>query len=157
MSAPQSDTPKGATRSLGLLARLAENKVQASLHRMAELKKAQARIDTQKQQLLSMKEDYTRQLMALTIDKGLAQAQGLRKFIQNLLSLEERLDLEAQGLEKKLEEAQQSLRDAQLQKRKMESLVERQALKIAKEKSIVDQRALDAVGIARFNRQQTVG
>ena len=157
MNASQSDTPKGATRSLGLLARLAENKVQASLHRIAELKKAQAKIDTQKQQLLSMKEDYTQQLTALTIDKGLAQAQGLRKFIQNLLSLEERLDLEAQGLAKKLEEAQQSLRDAQLQKRKMESLVERQELKIAKEKSIVDQRALDAVGIARFNRREAVG
>jgi len=35
----------------------------------------------------------------------------------------------------------------------MESLVERQEVKTAKEKSIVDQRALDAAGIARFNRK----
>lgn len=148
---------KGSSRSLGLLARLAENKVQASMHRITELQKAQAKIDTQREQLVKLKDDYSQQLAALTIDKGLAQAQGLRRFIQNLLALEERLDIEAQSLLEKAEAAQQALRDAQLQKRKMESLVERQEVKTAKEKSIVDQRALDAVGIARFNRRQVVG
>jgi flagellar export protein FliJ len=148
---------KGSSRSLGLLARLAENKVQASMHRITELQKAQAKIDAQREQLVKLKDDYSQQLAALTIDKGLVQAQGLRRFIQNLLALEERLDIEAQSLLEKAEAAQQALRDAQLQKRKMESLVERQEVKTAKEKSIVDQRALDAVGIARFNRRQVVG
>lgn len=144
---------KGSARSLGLLARLAENKVQASLHRMTELQKAQEKIDAQREQLLKLKSEYCQQLAALTIDKGLVQAQGLRRFIQNLLALEERLNLETQSLLEKKASAQQALTEAQLQKRKMESLVERQEVKTAKEKSIVDQRALDAAGIARFNRK----
>jgi flagellar export protein FliJ len=140
--------------SLGLLARLAENKVQAALHKIAEVQKALAKNEHQKKQIAQLKQDYTQRLAALTVDKGLTQAQELRKFIQNLLVMEEKVLLEQQSIEQKLGVAQTALQEAQLEKRKMESLVERSEAKAAKAQSIVEQRALDAAGLARFNRKQ---
>jgi flagellar export protein FliJ len=140
--------------SLGLLARLAENKVQAGLHQLAEVQKTLAKNEHQKKQIAQLKQDYAQRLSALTVDKGLTQAQELRKFIQNLLTMEEKLLLEQQVIEQKLAAAQAALQEAQLEKRKMESLVERNEAKAAKAQSIVEQRALDAAGLARFNRKQ---
>ena len=140
--------------SLGLLARLAENKVQAGLQQLAEVQKTLAKNEHQKKQIAQLKQDYAQRLSALTVDKGLTQAQELRKFIQNLLTMEEKLLLEQQVIEQKLAAAQAALQEAQLEKRKMESLVERNEAKAAKAQSIVEQRALDAAGLARFNRKQ---
>ena len=140
--------------SLGLLARLAENKVQAALHHLAEVQKALAKNEHQKTQIAQLKQDYVQRLSALTVDKGLTQAQELRKFIQNLLTMEEKVLLEQQAIEQKLMAARAALQDVQMEKRKMESLVERSEAKAAKAQSIVEQRALDAAGLARFNRKQ---
>jgi flagellar export protein FliJ len=152
--ATENDAKNKSAGSLGLLARLAENKVQAALHHLAEVQKALAENEHQKKQITQLKEDYAQRLSALTVDKGLTQAQELRKFIQNLLTMEEKVLLEQQAIEQKLSAAQGALQEAQLEKRKMESLVERSEAKAAKAQSIVEQRALDAAGLARFNRKQ---
>jgi flagellar export protein FliJ len=143
--------------SLGLLARLSDGKVQASIHRIAELQKALAKIESQRDQVTHLKDDYLKRLSDLTVDKGLAQAQELRKFIQNLIAMEEKIVLDQKAAEERIAMAQTGLQDAQLEKRKMESLVERQEVKAAKARSIVEQRALDAAGVSRFNRRQVNG
>lgn len=140
--------------SLGLLARLAENKIQAALHQIAEVQKARAKNEHQQNQITQLKQDYAQRLAALTVDRGLTQAQELRKFIQNLLTMEEKVLLEQQSIEQKLGVAQTVLQQAQLEKRKMESLVERSEAKAAKAQSIVEQRALDAAGLARYTREK---
>jgi flagellar export protein FliJ len=152
--ATENDARNKSAGSLGLLARLAENKVQAALHHLAEVQKALAKNEHQKMQIAKLKQDYAQRLSALTVDKGLTQAQELRKFIQNLLTMEEKVLLEQKAIEQKLSAAQGALQEAQLEKRKMESLVERSEAKAVKAQSIVDQRALDAAGLARFNRKQ---
>ena len=150
MSAPTQSSGQSG-KGVGLLARLAENKVQGFTQRLSELHASQKKLDTRKAQVSSLKKDYQRQLQTIDADKGLAQVQAVRRFILNLLEMEARLDLEQQSLSAQLDNAKQLLLDAQVGQKKMESLVERQDVERARKRSLTEQRAMDAAAIARFN------
>lgn len=152
MSASTQSSGQSA-KGVGLLARLAENKVQGFTQRLSELHASQKKLDTRKAQVSSLKKDYQRQLQTIDADKGLAQVQALRRFILNLLEMEARLDLEQQSLSAQLDNAKQLLLDAQVGQKKMESLVERQDVEQARKRSLTEQRAMDAAAIARFNQR----
>jgi len=152
MSSP-SESSGGPGKGVGLLARLAETKVQGFFQRLCELNASQAKLDTKKAQISSLKKDYQRQLQTIDGDKGLVQVQAIRRFILNLLEMEARLDLEQQSLSAQLDNAKQLLVDAQIGQKKMESLVERQDVEQARRRSLMEQRAMDAAAIARFNQR----
>jgi flagellar export protein FliJ len=152
MSSPNPSSGN-STKGVGLLARLAENKVQGVTQRLSALQASQQKLDTRKAQVSSLKSDYQRQLHTIDADKGLAQVQAIRRFILNLLEMEARLDLEQQSLTTQLDNAKQLLLDAQVGQKKMESLVERQDVELARKRSLTEQRAMDAAAIARFNQR----
>ncbi len=144
---------KASSRALTLLVRLAENKVKAVLHRISEVKAMLKKLDDRQSQVRELREDYLNRLKQVQIDKGLVEAQNLRSFIKNLLELEDRLNAERQSIQARLDQAMTELRTAQVEQKKMESLLERQTNREAKAQEKKDQRAMDAAGIARFNRQ----
>jgi flagellar export protein FliJ len=144
---------KASSRALPLLVRLAENKVKAVLHRIGEVKAMLKKLDDRQSQVKELKEDYLNRLKQVQIDKGLVEAQNLRSFIKSLLEMEDRLKAERQSIQTRLDQAMTELRTAQVEQKKMESLLERQTNREAKAQEKKDQRAMDAAGIARFNRQ----
>jgi flagellar export protein FliJ len=144
---------KTSGRALSLLVRLAENKVKAVLHRIGEIKAMLKKMDERQAQVKELKEDYLNRLKQVQLDKGLAEAQNLRSFIKSLLEMEDRLTLERQSIQARLDQAMTDLRAAQLEQKKMESLLERHTTRETKAREEKDQRAMDAAGIARFNRQ----
>lgn len=144
---------KTSGRALPLLVRLAENKVKAVLHRIGEIKAMLKKMDERQAQVKDLKEDYLNRLKQVHLDKGLVEAQNLRSFIKSLLEMEDRLTLERQSIQARLDQAMTELRGAQVEQKKMESLLERQTNRESKAQEKKDQRAMDAAGIARFNRQ----
>lgn len=144
---------KASSRALPLLVRLAENKVKAVLHRIGEVKAMLKKLDDRQSQVKELKEDYLNRLKQVQIDKGLVEAQNLRSFIKNLLEVEDRLKAERQSIQARLDQAMTELRTAQVEQKKMESLLERQTNREVKAQEEKDQRAMDAAGITRFNRQ----
>ncbi|MEK9812207.1 MAG: flagellar export protein FliJ [Bordetella sp.] len=144
---------KASSRTLPLLVRLAENKVKAVLHRIGEVKAMLEKLDDRQRQVKELKKDYLNRLKQVQIDKGLVEAQNLRSFIKNLLEMEDRLKAERQSIQARLDQAMTELRTAQVEQKKMESLLERQTNREVKAQEKKDQRAMDAAGIARFNRQ----
>ena len=144
---------KATNRALPLLVRLAENKVKGVLHRVGEIKNMLTKLDERLAQLTELRVDYYERLRSLQLDKGLSEAQNLRRFIKNLLDMEDRLKAERESIEGRLAQAMSDLRAAQVEQKKMESLLERQTSREEKAKEEKEQRAMDAAGIARFNRQ----
>ena len=144
---------KTSGRALPLLVRLAENKVKAVLHRIGEIKAMLKKMDEREAQVKELKDDYLNRLKQVQLDKGLAEAQNLRSFIKSLLEMEDRLTLERQSIQARLDQAMTDLRAAQLEQKKMESLLERHTTRENKAREEKDQRAMDAAAIARFNRQ----
>ena len=144
---------KSSGRALPLLVRLAENKVKGVLHRIGEIKAMLKKMDERQAQVQELKEDYLNRLKQVQLDKGLAEAQNLRSFIKSLLEMDDRLKAERQSIQARHDEAMTDVRAAQLEQKKMESLLERQTNREAKASEEKEQRAMDAAGIARFNRQ----
>ncbi|MGA1274028.1 MAG: flagellar export protein FliJ [Burkholderiaceae bacterium] len=144
---------KAKSRALPLLVRLAENKVKGVLHRVGEIKNMLAKLDERLEQLKELRVDYLERLRSLQLDKGLSEAQNLRRFIKNLLDMEDRLKAERESIEGRLAQAMSDLAKARIEQKKMESLLERQTTRDMKAEEEKEQRAMDAAGIARFNRQ----
>ena len=144
---------KATSRALPLLVRLAENKVKGVLHRVGEIKNMLAKLDERLEQLTELRVDYLERLRSLQLDKGLSEAQNLRRFIKNLLDMEDRLKAERESIEGRLTQAMSDLAKARVEQKKMESLLERQTTREMKAEEEKEQRAMDAAGIARFNRQ----
>ena len=144
---------KAKSRALPLLLRLAENKVKGVLHRVGEIKNMLAKLDERLEQLKELRVDYLERLRSLQLDKGLSEAQNLRRFIKNLLDMEDRLKAERESIEGRLAQAMSDLAKARIEQKKMESLLERQTTRDMKAEEEKEQRAMDAAGIARFNRQ----
>ncbi len=144
---------KSSGRALPLLVRLAENKVKGVLHRIGEIKNMLAKLNERQRQVVELRNDYLGRLRKVHVDKGLSEAQNLRKFIKNLLEMEERVKAECESVEARLALAMADLRKAQLEQKKMESLLERHTTRETKAQEKKDERAMDAAGIARFNRQ----
>jgi flagellar export protein FliJ len=144
---------KAKSRALPLLVRLAENKVKGVLHRAGEIKNMLAKLDERLEQLKELRVDYLERLRSLQLDKGLSEAQNLRRFIKNLLDMEDRLKAERESIEGRLAQAMSDLAKARIEQKKMESLLERQTTRDMKAEEEKEQRAMDAAGIARFNRQ----
>ena len=93
---------KAKSRALPLLVRLAENKVKGVLHRVGEIKNMLAKLDERLEQLKELRVDYLERLRSLQLDKGLSEAQNLRRFIKNLLDMEDRLKAERESIEGRL-------------------------------------------------------
>ncbi|MGA1043574.1 MAG: flagellar export protein FliJ [Burkholderiaceae bacterium] len=144
---------KAKSRALPLLVRLAENRVKGVLHRVGEIKNMLAKLDERLEQLKELRVDYLERLRSLQLDKGLSEAQNLRRFIKNLLDMEDRLKAERESIEGRLAQAMSDLAKARIEQKKMESLLERQTTRDMKAEEEKEQRAMDAAGIARFNRQ----
>ncbi|MFZ9759344.1 MAG: flagellar export protein FliJ [Burkholderiaceae bacterium] len=144
---------KAKSRALPLLVRLAENKVKGVLHRVGEIKNMLAKLDERLEQLKELRVDYLERLRSLQLDKGLSEAQNLRRFIKNLLDMEDRLKAERESIKGRLAQAMSDLAKARIEQKKMESLLERQNTRDMKAEEEKEQRAMDAAGIARFNRQ----
>ena len=144
---------KAESGALPLLVRLAENKVKGVLHRVGEIKNMLAKLDERLEQLKELRVDYLERLRSLQLDKGLSEAQNLRRFIKNLLDMEDRLKAERESIEGRLAQAMSDLAKARIEQKKMESLFERQTTRDMKAEEEKEQRAMDAAGIARFNRQ----
>ena len=144
---------KAKSRALPLLVRLAENNVKGVLHRAGEIKNMLAKLDERLEQLKELRVDYLERLRSLQLDKGLSEAQNLRRFIKNLLDMEDRLKAERESIEGRLAQAMSDLAKARIEQKKMESLLERQTTRDMKAEEEKEQRAMDAAGIARFNRQ----
>lgn len=144
---------KAKSRALPLLVRLAENKVKGVLHRVGEIKNMLAKLDERLEQLKELRVDYLERLRSLQLDKGLSEAQNLRRFIKNLLDMEDRLKAERESIEGRLAQAMSDLAKARIEQKKTESLLERQTTRDMKAEEEKEQRAMDAAGIARFNRQ----
>ena len=144
---------KAKSRALPLLVRLAENKFKGVLHRVGEIKNMLAKLDERLEQLKELRVDYLERLRSLQLDKGLSEAQNLRRFIKNLLDMEDRLKAERESIEGRLAQAMSDLAKARIEQKKMESLLERQTTRDMKAEEEKEQRAMDAAGIARFNRQ----
>ena len=145
---------KAKSRALPLLVRLAENKVKGVLHRVGEIKNMLAKLDERLEQLKELRVDYLERLRSLQLDKGLSEAQNLRRFIKNLLDMEDRLKAERESIEGRLAQAMSDLANARIEQKKMESLLTRQTARDMQAEEEKEQRAMDAAGIARFNRQR---
>ena len=114
---------KTAGRAIPLLVRLAENKVSGVLHRVAEIKNMLTKLEERLLQLTELRHDYTERLRSLQLDKGLSEAQNLRRFIKSLLDMEDRLKAERESIEGRLAQAMSDLAQARLDQKKMQSLL----------------------------------
>jgi flagellar export protein FliJ len=142
---------KRREESLGLLARLADQKVVAAQRRLVEVQQTHARLQDKAQKVAALMTDYRNQLQSVDEDPGMVKSQSIRRFIQNLLEVEARLALEhdqTMAWERKVRE---ELLAAQLEAKKIESLCERAKARADEAAQKREQGRLDAAGLSQFH------
>jgi flagellar export protein FliJ len=137
--------------SLGLLVKLADQKVATVQRKLVEVQQARAKLEDKVQQVAALMADYRGQLQSVDEDPGMVKSQSIRRYIQNLLEVESRLALECEqnlAWERKVRE---ELLAAQLEAKKMESLCERAKSRADEAAQKREQGRLDAAGLSQFH------
>jgi flagellar export protein FliJ len=120
--------------------------------RVAEARAQQIELEKRLERLDAMRIDYLKRLQECNSGPHLiAQAMTLRRFLSQLDLLRQRAAAEVEGARAVVAAARQVLAAAERERLKYESLVERNARAMGEAAVILEQRAMDARAIARFN------
>lgn len=137
----------------GTLAKLAERDLDILRREMTRIEEA-IRISREREAkfLALVQENRDRLNRPLTDGRLMADIQVIGMFIQNLSNVINGIRSEQQLLLEKKEVAALQFREARRKVKKMESLMDREDRKVQEKQNVKEQKAMDAAGLARFNR-----
>jgi flagellar export protein FliJ len=141
------------TRPWATLGKLAEKDLDALRLEITRIDEAVRSSKEREVKLLALVQE-NRDRLSRPLEDGrlMGDIQVIGMFIQNLSKAINGLKSEQKLLLDRREVAELKFRETRLRIKKMESLIERDEEKISKKQNIEEQRALDAAGLARFNR-----
>jgi flagellar export protein FliJ len=132
---------------------LAQKAQDASNQIQTELAQLQARMQglvQNQERLKTLYEEYRQQANAQGQEQsGMGAAMNQRQFMNQLLSLMQRVELDVQTVK-----MQQSLLEAERERLKMTSLAEQDARNVQLNLNKREQRQIDALGLSRFNQRE---
>lgn len=104
------------------------------------------------QRLQKLYDEYRQQEMASEQNsQGMQAAMNQRQFMNQLLALKEKLNLEVQNTESALAQQRKQLIQAELEFQKMQALSEQDQKQVQKAIAKIEQRQMDDLAVARFN------
>lgn len=104
------------------------------------------------QRLQKLYDEYRQQEMASEQNsQGMQAAMNQRQFMNQLLGLQEKLNLEIQNTESQLAQQRKQLIQAELEFQKMQALSEQDQRQVQKAMAKIEQRQMDDLAVARFN------
>jgi flagellar export protein FliJ len=104
------------------------------------------------QRLQKLYDEYRQQEMAGDQKtQGMQAAMNQRQFMNQLLGLQEKLNLEIQKTESLLAQQRKQLIQAELEFQKMQALSEQDQKQVQKALAKIEQRQMDDLAVARFN------
>lgn len=104
------------------------------------------------QRLQKLYDEYRQQEMAgEQSSQGMQAAMNQRQFMNQLLGLQEKLNLEIQNTESQLAQQRKQLIQAELEFQKMQALSEQDQKHVQKAMAKIEQRQMDDLAVARFN------
>jgi flagellar export protein FliJ len=135
-----------------VLANKAQDKVSEAQNRLLKAQDVLDKLLASRERIYVMVREY--KLKAQTLEQNVhsvSQSMNARQFISQLLQLSERLELDIAQANVNVEKARQALKVFELERLKMQSLVEQDlnAVKIYNRKE--EQKQMDALGLTLFN------
>ncbi|MFM2263028.1 MAG: hypothetical protein RI959_1704, partial [Pseudomonadota bacterium] len=85
---------------------------------------------------------------------GMGAAMNQRQFMNQLLSLMQRVELDVQTVKMQQSQTRQRLLEAERERLKMTSLAEQDARNVQLNLNKREQRQIDALGLSRFNQRE---
>lgn len=135
-----------------VLARQSADEVQQWQGRIAQ---SQSRVDQLQASLQRLNQLYAeyreRQLQPQATALGMDSHMGQRQFMAQLLQLQQRVQRDLTQAEGVLAQQRKSLLQAEAEHQKMKSLAEQDARAVQRERTLLEQRRMDELAIARFN------
>ena len=135
-----------------VLANKAQDKVSEAQNRLLKAQDVLEKLLASRERIYVMVREYTQKAQTLEQNiHSVAQSMNARQFISQLLQLIERLELDIAQANVNVDKARQALKVFELERLKMQSLVEQDlnAVKIYHRKE--EQKQMDALGLTLFN------
>ncbi len=135
-----------------VLANKAQDKVSEAQNRLLKAQDVLEKLLASRERIYVMVREYTQKAQTLEQNiHSVSQSMNARQFISQLLQLIERLELDIAQANVNVEKARQALKVFELERLKMQSLVEQDlnAVKIYHRKE--EQKQMDALGLTLFN------
>jgi flagellar export protein FliJ len=135
-----------------VLANKAQDKVSEAQNRLLKAQDVLDKLLASRERIYVMVREYTQKAQTLEQNvHSVSQSMNARQFISQLLQLIERLELDIAQAKVNVEKIQQALKVFELERLKMQSLVEQDlnAVKIYHRKE--EQKQMDALGLTLFN------
>ena len=135
-----------------VLANKAQDKVSEAQNRLLKAQDVLDKLLASRERIYVMVREYTQKAQTLEQNiHSVSQSMNARQFISQLLQLIERLELDIAQANVNVEKARQALKVFELERLKMQSLVEQDlnAVKIYHRKE--EQKQMDALGLTLFN------
>lgn len=138
-----------------LLVKKAEDVVSKRLKEHLSTLETMQKLEASRQRIQEMLEGYKRKLHERQQQTlSMAENTNFREFMSQLLKLIERVDVDMERARMAQQQAKQRLLEAEIALFKMQSMVEKDARAVAAHRRRLEQRQLDAMGIAQFNLKQ---
>ena len=135
-----------------VLANKAQDKVSEAQNRLLKAQDVLEKLLASRERIYVMVREYTQKAQTLEQNiHSVSQSMNARQFISQLLQLIERLELDIAQANVNVDKARQALKVFELERLKMQSLVEQDlnAVKIYHRKE--EQKQMDALGLTLFN------
>jgi flagellar export protein FliJ len=135
-----------------VLANKAQDKVSEAQNRLLKAQDVLDKLLASRERIYVMVREYTQKAQTLEQNvHSVSQSMNARQFISQLLQLIERLELDIAQAKVNVEKTRQALKVFELERLKMQSLVEQDlnAVKIYHRKE--EQKQMDALGLTLFN------
>ena len=135
-----------------VLANKAQDKVSEAQNRLLKAQDVLDKLLASRERIYVMVREYTQKAQTLEQNiHSVSQSMNARQFISQLLQLIERLELDIAQANVNVDKARQALKVFELERLKMQSLVEQDlnAVKIYHRKE--EQKQMDALGLTLFN------
>ena len=135
-----------------VLASKAQDKVSEAQNQQQKAKEALDKLLASRERINVMVEEYKQKAMSLEQEiHSVAQSMNSRQFISQLLQLIQRLELDIGQARVNLEKATQSVKVLELERLKMQSLVEQDLKAVQTYHRKEEQKQMDALGLTLFN------
>lgn len=142
------------TKAWSIIDQLAQDKLQESREKVSLANKALQKVTAQKLQLFEMLNDYQSRLnKSQELKHSIDEHVSFRHFIKQVQDLIEVIEAEERQAEHRLKSEEDMLIEALKEKKKTEFLIERDNSLTLKRNQIIEQKAFDELGIARFNHR----
>jgi flagellar biosynthesis chaperone FliJ len=135
-----------------VLANKAQEKVSEAQNKAQKLQETLDKLFASRNRIQVMVEEYTEKSQNLEREMhSVAQSMNSRQFIAQLLQLIQRLDLDIEQAKINLKNARESVKILELERLKMQSLVEQDLKAVNTYLRKEEQKQMDAIGLTLFN------